>query len=140
MSYGPRASQLCLLSSLPTKYVGDKVRFLGCVVSYSTVSGVLALEHRIPGESHSVTAQVDVNMVLQSLGSEQIRTGEWVNVIGYITEIAPSTDDGERDSRRTTVQAQAVLLWSAGPFDLRRYEASIMALEPAGTTRERVAS
>lgn len=87
-----------------------------------------------------MVAQVDVNMVLQSLGPEQIRTGEWVNVIGYITKITPPTDDGEREARSTTVQAQAVLLWSAGSFDLRRYEASIMALAPAGTTRERVAS
>ena len=29
MSNGPRPSQLCLLSALPLKQVGDKVRFLG---------------------------------------------------------------------------------------------------------------
>jgi hypothetical protein len=29
MSFGPPPSQLCLLSALPSRSVGDKVRFLG---------------------------------------------------------------------------------------------------------------
>ncbi|KAL2137793.1 hypothetical protein VTI28DRAFT_8252 [Corynascus sepedonium] len=129
MSFGPRPSQLCLLSHLPEKGVGDKVRFLGCVTSYSTASGVLTLEHRLPEETRSVQALVDVNLVLESLGSEQTRVGEWVNVIGYITDIALSINGGKESAPPTPiVHAQAVLLWSAGAFDIRKYEASLKAL------------
>ncbi|AEO62482.1 uncharacterized protein THITE_2148687 [Thermothielavioides terrestris NRRL 8126] len=128
MSNGPRPSQLCLLSALPTKQVGDKVRFLGCVSSYTPASGVLALEHRLPEESCSVLALVDVNLVLESLSADQTRVGEWINVIGYITDVAPSADGKKPHSQAPRVHAQAVLLWSAGPVDVRRYEASVRGL------------
>ncbi|KAL2190921.1 hypothetical protein L209DRAFT_760719 [Thermothelomyces heterothallicus CBS 203.75] len=141
MSFGPRPSQLCLLSHLPEKQVGDKVRFLGCVTSYIPASGVLALEHRLPEEARSVHALVDVNLVLESLGPEQTRVGEWVNVIGYITDIAPLADRGNESAPGTQiVHAQAVLLWSAGPFDIRRYEASLKTLTQTGSTRYRTPS
>ncbi|KAL2016228.1 hypothetical protein VTK56DRAFT_4059 [Thermocarpiscus australiensis] len=128
MPNGPPPSQLCLLSALPLKTVGDKVRFLGCVTSYSPASGVLTLEHRLPEDACSVLALVDVNLVLESLGSEQTRFGEWVNVIGYVTGIAPTTEI--RDSLRGNprVHVQALLLWSAGPLDVQKYQASVKAL------------
>ncbi|KAK4149149.1 CST complex subunit Ten1 [Chaetomidium leptoderma] len=128
MSYGPRPSRLCLLSNLPEKQVGDKVRFLGCVASYSLALGVLSLEHRLPEETLSVTALVDVNLILQSLGSDQTRIGEWVNVIGYITDIAPPADGKGSNHGSPTVHTQAALLWSTGPLDIRRYETSVKGL------------
>ncbi|KAK4242554.1 CST complex subunit Ten1 [Achaetomium macrosporum] len=132
MFNGPRPSQLCLLSTLPSKQVGSKVRFLGCVNSYSPASGVLTLEHRLPEETCSVLALVDVNLILESLGSDQTRIGEWVNVIGYITDVPPLADGKDPSQRRPTVHAQAILLWSAGPVDVRRYETSVKALQPEG--------
>ncbi|KAK4122419.1 hypothetical protein N657DRAFT_575775 [Parathielavia appendiculata] len=128
MSYGPRPAQLCLLSSLPKKQVGDKVRFLGCVVSYSPVSGVLTLEHRLPEQAHSTRALVDVKLVLENLGGGHTSVGEWVNVIGYITDIAPLADGKESDRGSPTVHTQAVLVWSTGAFDIRRYERSLRVL------------
>ncbi|KAH6854352.1 CST complex subunit Ten1 [Chaetomium sp. MPI-CAGE-AT-0009] len=128
LSYGPRPSHLCLLSSLPGRETGDKVRFLGCVTSYSPASGVLTLEHRLPEESHSVLALVDVTLVLESIGSEQTRVGEWVNVIGYITDAVPLALNRELSRGSPAVHTQAVLLWSAGPFDIRKYEASVKAI------------
>ncbi|KAK3299139.1 CST complex subunit Ten1 [Chaetomium fimeti] len=139
-SYGPRPSQLCLLSSLPRKETGDKVRFLGCVTSYSPESGLLALEHRLPEDTHSVLTFVDVKLVLESLGSEQTRVGEWVNVIGYITDTAPITSSGELSRGSLAVHTQAVLLWSAGPFDIRRYETSVKVIEQATRATGRVTS
>jgi hypothetical protein len=99
------------------------------VASYSLASGVLTLEHRLPEEAFTVTALVDVNLVLESLGSDQTRVGEWVNVIGYITDPAPLADSKGPPRGSPRVHAQAVLLWSAGPFDIRRYEASLKALD-----------
>jgi len=129
-----------LLSDLPKKQVGDKVRFLGCVASYSPVSGVLALEHRLADEALSVHALVDVALVLESLGTEQTRGGEWVNVIGYITDIVPFADIKDESRGTPTVHTQAVLLWSAGAFDIRRYETSIRALEQANSASPGVTS
>ncbi|KAK4203243.1 CST complex subunit Ten1 [Triangularia verruculosa] len=125
MSFGPLPSQLCLLSSLRQKDVGDKVRFLGCVTSYSTVSGILTLQYRGSEDDQLSFAAVDVNLVLESLGAEQTRVGEWVNVIGYVT----STDSKELGDKNPAVEVQATLLWSASPLNLQKYEASVKALD-----------
>ncbi|KAK4679243.1 hypothetical protein QC764_202430 [Podospora pseudoanserina] len=125
MSFGPLPSQLCLLSSLSQKDIGDKVRFLGCVTSYSTESGVLTLQYRGSEDRQLTFASVDVNLVLQSLKAEQTRLGEWVNVIGYVT----STDSKKLGDMNPVVEVQATLLWSAGPLNLEKYEASVQALD-----------
>ncbi|KAK1827878.1 protein ten1 [Podospora conica] len=128
MNNAPPASQLCLLSSLPSKETGDKVRFLGCVTSYSIPSATLTLVHPCPDDRSSVRALVNVDLVLARLGSEQTRVGEWVNVLGYITSV-PSVGSKHSDGpRHPTVGVQALLLWSAGPVDVQRYEASVQSL------------
>ncbi|KAK3373568.1 CST complex subunit Ten1 [Lasiosphaeria ovina] len=138
MSNAPPPSQLCLLSDLPLREVGDKVRFLGCVTSYSTDSATLALEHQHqqPQDSLAVRALVDVRLVLGRLGSDQTRIGEWVNVIGYITAVAPlplptaaSNGSDRGHVNISTVRAQALLVWSAGPLDVQRYNSSVAVLE-----------
>ena len=69
-----------------------------------------------------------MDLVLARLGSEQTRVGEWVNVLGYITSV-PSVGTKPLDGpRRPTVGVQALLLWSAGPVDVQRYEASVQSL------------
>ncbi|KAK4217171.1 CST complex subunit Ten1 [Rhypophila decipiens] len=128
MSNGPLPSQLCLLSELPSKAVHSKVRFLSCVSSYSTSSGILALEHHQPMDTHRVFALVNVDLILESLKAEQTRPGQWVNLIGYITSISPLADESS-GHRVTNVHVQALLLWSAGPLDLERYEKSVKNLE-----------
>ncbi|KAK4225333.1 CST complex subunit Ten1 [Podospora fimiseda] len=124
MTFGPQPSQLYLLSDLTQRQVGDKVRFLGCVTSYSLSSGTLTMEHRLSDDNRPVMAAVDVNLVLESLGSDQTRFGEWLNVIGYIT----STGHKVQNGAKSTVQVQATLVWSAGPLNLQTYEASVRAL------------
>lgn len=104
------------------------------MASYSVTSGILTLEHRLPEDASPVLALVDVNLVLESLGSDQTRVGEWVNVIGYITDGAPSADGKGSFHGSPRVHAQAVLLWSAGPFDIRRYEASLKAFDQTDST------
>lgn len=99
--------------------------------SYSPISGTLTLEHRLPEETHPALALVDVKLVLESMGSDQTRKGEWVNVIGYITEIIPLADDGGPSDGRPRLHAQAYLIWSAGPVDIQKYELSVKALDQA---------
>jgi hypothetical protein len=72
---------------------------------------------------------VDVQLVLERLGAEQTRIGEWVNVIGYITRISKDSA-GAAVSRPevSMVHVQALLLWSAGPLDIQQYQLSVQAL------------
>lgn len=72
---------------------------------------------------------MDVNLVLETLSWEQTRPGEWVNVIGYVTENPgqPSADSPP-GTDLTTACVQAILLWSAGPVNPQQYEESVKAL------------
>ncbi|TLD23949.1 hypothetical protein PspLS_06732 [Pyricularia sp. CBS 133598] len=129
MSNGPPPSRLVSISTLPRCEIGDKVRFLGCVTSYATSNATLTLENTFQlGNSDSgsrqsqVQALVDVNLILQALNQEHTRSGEWVNVVGYITKSGPS---GDKRTGNHRVKVQALLLWSAGPLSLQDYEKTL---------------
>jgi hypothetical protein len=62
--------------------------------------------------------------VLQSLTHETIQTGEWVNLIGYITPKPPSLDLSHQADEKRLVYVQALLIWPTGPLDIQKYEAS----------------
>ncbi|KAK0613397.1 CST complex subunit Ten1 [Immersiella caudata] len=131
MANGPPPSMLCLLSELPLREIREKVRFLGCVTSYSTSSATLRLEHHYPTDGPSVCALVSVDLVLERLGSQQTRIGEWVNVIGYISSIHSSTDHRKpQENGDPMVQVQALIVWSAGTLDVQQYETSVDNLKP----------
>lgn len=98
------------------------------VSSYSIATATLTLVLPRPDDRSPVRALVNVDLVLARLGSEQTRVGEWVNVLGYITS-APSVGSKHADGPKSpTVSIQALLLWSAGPVDVQRYEASVQSL------------
>ncbi|KAF9880920.1 hypothetical protein CkaCkLH20_01962 [Colletotrichum karsti] len=126
MSRGPLPTQLCLLSDLLSKSPGAKVRFLGCVTSYSTVSAVLTLKHDFP-QGSNVTALVDVSLLLETLKSAETSIGEWVNVIGYVTPAPSGTRTRGTSRNPQNVAIQALLLYSAGPLNVQRYETNFGA-------------
>lgn len=110
----PVPSQLCSLSDLPARTIGDKVRFLGCVISYDVGTATLTLGHRFLDGSQ-VRASVDMRPRLESLKSEDTRQGQWLNVMGYVTFIRASNDE-------QLVGVQAILHWAAGAVDIDKYE------------------
>ncbi|KAI1351009.1 CST complex subunit Ten1 [Xylaria sp. FL0043] len=124
MSNGPLPSKRCLLSALCKKQVGEKVRFLGCVTAYSTHSARLTLRHHCPKENDDVEALVDVNLLLETLKSEQTDCGQWVHVIGYITFVDAGSS---RNKPVPRIGVQALILWIAQDLDLRAYENSMLA-------------
>ncbi|KAL1864287.1 hypothetical protein VTK73DRAFT_5978 [Phialemonium thermophilum] len=131
MSNGPLPSTLCLLYALPTRPQGDKVRFLGCVVSYSAASGILTLRHPDSPGGDNVSAHVDVELVLSRLAPEHTRRGQWVNVIGYVTlvpALSGSTKFSISSEEGQVVHVQALLLWSAGPLDIQQYTRTVEVL------------
>lgn len=90
-------------------------------------SGILKIEH-CSSPNANVSASVDVHLVLEKLGSEQTRIGEWVNVIGYVSSIANAPSRGGSNAKASTVHIQALLLWSAGPVDIQQYQLSVQEL------------
>ncbi|KAI1381033.1 CST complex subunit Ten1 [Hypoxylon crocopeplum] len=126
MSSGPPPSVRCLLSSLVTKHVGDKVRFLGCVTGYSTHSAILILQHECP-KGNTGKACVDVTLLLENLKSEQTDIGQWVHVIGYVTSVKQMVDRATMESPAAKVGVQALVLWIAEDLDISSYEKTLVS-------------
>lgn len=126
MSNGPLPSVRCLLSSLPTKHVGDKVRFLGCVIGYSTHSATLSLQHEYPS-GNKTTANVDVTLLLENLGSEQTDIGQWIHIIGYITSVKQTPLRASMGPDPASVGVQALVLWVAEDLDIPSYEKALIS-------------
>lgn len=124
MSWGPVASQLCLLSQLKERSVGDKVRFLGCVISYDTSTACLALAHMYPPGTNE-TVLVDIELVLETIQPGLTQVGHWVNVVGYIVEGKESDTQKLPGTNKSPRHVQALLVWSTGPLDIGRYEKSL---------------
>ncbi|KAI1418512.1 CST complex subunit Ten1 [Hypoxylon sp. FL1857] len=126
MSNGPLPSVRCLLSSLPAKHVGDKVRFLGCVTGYSTPSATLSLQHEYP-RGNTTKADVNVALLLESLKHEQTDVGQWIHVIGYITSIKQTSPKASTEPHTASVGVQAVVLWIAEDLDIASYEKALIS-------------
>ena len=102
------------------------------VTKYSSATGILHLEHAYPAstvkDNRSVTALVDVDLLIGNLKATNVQAGEWVNVIGYVQG---DTSDGNKDGMQAgnkvvvEVKVQAMMLWSAGQVELREYEKSV---------------
>ncbi|OAA71545.1 LysM domain protein [Cordyceps fumosorosea ARSEF 2679] len=87
------------------------------VTAYSTSTACITLGHLYPrGTDVSVT--VNVELLLETLAGEATRTGEWVNVIGYVK-------GGSGSAATATATVQAVMVWPAGPMDIQQYEAAL---------------
>lgn len=56
---------------------------------------------------------VDINAVLETVTSEELRVGAWVNVLGYVRR---SKNAGE------TIYVEAVMVFPAGAIALGEYE------------------
>ncbi|EPE05497.1 hypothetical protein F503_02236 [Ophiostoma piceae UAMH 11346] len=127
------ASTLCLLSGLTDKKPEAKVRFLGCVASYDSATGVLTLEQPMTGTPTRVKALVSLNMILDRITAEQVATGAWINVIGRVENSTHETQMQtqtylQRHADAQSVRVQALLVWSTGPIDFRAYEKEVLGL------------
>ncbi|KAI9769230.1 MAG: hypothetical protein M1840_004359 [Geoglossum simile] len=100
------------------------------VTAYKAATGILTLQHAYPSSRpHVPTAYVDILLLLSTVEPTDTQFGEWVNVIGYVTEGSspPDSSGGEkRNSLRAeehlAARVQAIVLWSAGALDVGEYE------------------
>lgn len=90
----------------------------------------LTLEHNYPA-GNNCHAVVDVGLLLETLKSTDVGVGEWVNVMGYITEPRAMAEKTPR-SRKDEVVIQAIVLWSAGSVRLDDYEKILGSTAAAG--------
>jgi hypothetical protein len=91
---------------------------LHSVTSYNISSATLTLEHNFhPGNEHK--ALVDVKLLVETLKSSDTQTGEWVNVMGYVTMRS------DQKAAVSSTSVQAIVVWSAGPVKLDEYEKTL---------------
>ena len=121
-SNGPLPAQLTLLTSLPSHATGSKVRFLGCVNSYDRQNGTLELTHAYPSPTNGliIRAIVDVNVILETMKRDDLETGAWVNVLGYVQGRQRNAGDGA-----VCIGVQAIMIWGAGSIRLGKYETTV---------------
>lgn len=90
----------------------------------------MTLQHAYPSPGpHLPTVYVDIHLPLSTLKPTDTQFGEWVNVIGYVTEGSPPPGSSGGDKRnapkgkeRMAASVQAIMLWSAGAIDVGEYE------------------
>lgn len=94
------------------RVMGDcNLTFWYSVTAYSTSTACITLGHLHP-RGTNVSVSVNVELLLETLASEATRTGEWVNVIGYVKGVVVGA-----------AAVQALMVWPAGPMDIQQYEA-----------------
>lgn len=101
---------------------------LHSVVRYDPLRGHLLLEHAFPKAVQSkYQVWVDVNLVLDTIDSQALCQGTWVNVIGYTrhtTSQSASNDVVELNSGKS-ITLQAILIWDAGPLRVNDYTSTL---------------
>ena len=99
---------------------------------YDRTSGTLALSHKshVQGSCSlriTTVAQVNVELLLSTLGSSDTQVGEWINVIGYVE----NNEVGARGFKNTEIRSmscvriKAIMLWSAGAIRIAEYEKAL---------------
>ena len=73
------------------------------------------LGHLYP-KGENVLVATDVSLVLETLQPQCTSVGEWVNVIGYVTQ---------RKGDVIGASVQAVMVWPTGAFDVQSYEKAV---------------
>lgn len=102
--------------------------------TYNISTGRLVLEHNYPRtKSDPPAVSVDINALVESLTSEVLRVGAWVNVVGYVRDAGyPSLSlskgeglagaDAGASKMTRPVYVEAVMVFPAGPVALGEYE------------------
>lgn len=88
------------------------------VRAYNVTTGHLILEHnyrRQNGSGDNAVVEVDVNPLLETMTSEDLRVGTWLNVLGYVRR-KEQTPNVRED------YIEAVLVFQAGAVALGEYE------------------
>ncbi|KAF7512757.1 hypothetical protein GJ744_000324 [Endocarpon pusillum] len=127
ITHGPLPSRHIFLHEIAKQPTATKVRFLGCVASYDVLTALLVLEHAYPQDLPQVPrVSVDLSLVLESLRPDQLQSGTWLNIIGYVSKCAPTKNrvpvPGRMSMGTGRSSIQALVVWNAGALRIGDYE------------------
>lgn len=96
------------------------------IASYNETNSTLTLTHHFPLDGPAAKAIVDVQLVLSTREDGLFTRGNWVNVLGYISN---NNEEKKTRSKKNTVKVEALTVWSVGPtFDLAKYERTVVEM------------
>ena len=96
--------------------------------TYIISTGHLVLEHNYPrAKTEPPTISVDINALLESVTSEELCVGAWINVLGYVRNANHLPPNGEAVasgavSKTRAVYVEGIMIFPAGPVALGEYE------------------
>lgn len=101
------------------------------VRTYNVTTGHLILEHNYPRQKRSRDAviKVDINPLLETVTSEELRVGAWLNVLGYVRRKEQSS--GVRED-----SIEAIMVFQAGAVALGEYERVVRDAQHVDLARE----
>ena len=103
------------------------------VQNYIEQDGLLELFHHFPKRRDGAPKVfVNVTAILDTLKKEDIQTGAWINVVGYIAP--PSlllAKSGNYNIEIPTIQA--LMIWTADSINLGEYEKVLVERQKAAT-------
>ena len=67
---------------------------------------------------------MDIGSLVYTIAADILQDGEWVNVIGYVTEPS-STGVNHKPREPGVVYVQGISIWSGGAINLGYYERSL---------------
>lgn len=139
----PEPSHLVLFNQVHVQHPGTKIRVLACVHEYKIDTGTLVLkgeyEYAVTASSSSIIF-ASIDNVLESIKSDLLQVGAWVNIVGYVkppTQITlPSKRRRESSKMLSVPTLEVLVIWSAGAIKLSDYQSAMRSRQathlPAG--------
>ena len=82
------------------------------------------MEHNYPPQKPPPSVSVDVNAIISSLTSEELRVGAWVNIVGYVRRV-PASSTAAAAAAESPMHVDAVMACPAGAIALGEYERTL---------------
>jgi len=104
------------------------------VKHYDAQSNTIYLGHEYPRTSYQIIARVNLDHVLEAMGTEDFHLGAWLNITGYSCgrHLDPQYAVHFGGSKiYSEVSIRAVMVWNAALIDLPLYERALEARKTA---------
>lgn len=127
-----------LLEQVHVQNPGTKIRVLGCVHEYKVDSGTLVLRAEYAANAaRNLTVFAGIGNVLESVKSELLQVGAWVNIVGYVkphTQVSATLSRRRRSSSSSSrilsiPTVEVLMIWSAGAIELSGYQSAVRSFQ-----------
>lgn len=130
----PEPTHLVLFEQVHMQETGTKIRVLGCVQEYMIDTATIVLKGEYTAStSPDLTVFAGISNVLESVNSELLQVGAWVNIVGYAkprTLISAPTKKHKKGSKPLSIPSiEVLLIWSAGAVKLTEYQSAVRSFQ-----------